>query len=25
MNRMGPNILLDPRAIALVEAVYASL
>jgi CubicO group peptidase (beta-lactamase class C family) len=25
MNRMGPNILLDPRAIALVESVYASL
>jgi CubicO group peptidase (beta-lactamase class C family) len=25
MNRMGPHILLDPRAIALVEAVYACL
>jgi CubicO group peptidase (beta-lactamase class C family) len=25
MNRMGPNILLDPRATALVDAVYASL
>jgi CubicO group peptidase (beta-lactamase class C family) len=25
MNRMGPNILLDPRAIALVEAVYEVL
>ena len=25
MNRMGPNILLDPRAMALVESVYASL
>jgi len=25
MNRMGPNILLDPRAIALVDAVYESL
>ena len=23
MNRMGPNILLDPRAIALVDSVYA--
>jgi CubicO group peptidase (beta-lactamase class C family) len=22
MNRMGPHILLDPRAIALIEAVY---
>ncbi len=25
MNRMGPHILLDPRAIALVGAVYESL
>jgi CubicO group peptidase (beta-lactamase class C family) len=25
MNRMGPNILLDPRADALIDAVYASL
>jgi len=25
MNRMGPRILLDPRAEALIEAVYASL
>jgi CubicO group peptidase (beta-lactamase class C family) len=25
MNRMGPHILLDPRATALVDAVYASL
>jgi CubicO group peptidase (beta-lactamase class C family) len=25
MNRMGPNILLDPRAEALIDAVYASL
>jgi CubicO group peptidase (beta-lactamase class C family) len=25
MNRMGPHILLDPRAIALIDAVYASL
>ena len=24
MNRMGPNILLDPRAIALIDAVYAA-
>jgi CubicO group peptidase (beta-lactamase class C family) len=24
MNRMGPHILLDPRAIALVESVYES-
>ena len=23
MNRMGPKILLDPRAVALIEAVYA--
>jgi len=25
MNRMGPHILLDPRAIALFESVYAAL
>jgi CubicO group peptidase (beta-lactamase class C family) len=25
MNRMGPHILLDPRATALIDAVYASL
>ena len=25
MNRMGPHILMDPRATALVDAVYASL
>lgn len=25
MNRMGPYILLDPRAIALIDAVYQSL
>jgi CubicO group peptidase (beta-lactamase class C family) len=25
MNRMGPHILLDPRAIALIDAAYASL
>jgi CubicO group peptidase (beta-lactamase class C family) len=25
MNRMGPHILLDPRAVALVEALYGSL
>jgi CubicO group peptidase (beta-lactamase class C family) len=25
MNRMGPYILLDPRAIALIDAVYGSL
>jgi CubicO group peptidase (beta-lactamase class C family) len=25
MNRMGPHILLDPRAIALVDAVYDAL
>jgi CubicO group peptidase (beta-lactamase class C family) len=25
MNRMGPNILLDPRAIALIEATYKSI
>ncbi|MNC96533.1 Beta-lactamase [compost metagenome] len=25
MNRMGPHILLDPRAIALVGAVYDSM
>ena len=25
MNRMGPHILLDPRAIALIDAVYAAL
>jgi CubicO group peptidase (beta-lactamase class C family) len=25
MNRMGPRILLDPRAVALIEAVYACL
>ena len=25
MNRMGPHILLDPRAIALVDAAYACL
>ena len=25
MNRMGPRILLDPRAIALVDAVYGCL
>ncbi len=25
MNRMGPHILLDPRAIVLIDAVYASL
>jgi CubicO group peptidase (beta-lactamase class C family) len=24
MNRMGPHILLDPRAIALIEAAYAT-
>jgi CubicO group peptidase (beta-lactamase class C family) len=25
MNRMGPHILLDPRATALIDAVYAAL
>jgi len=25
MNRMGPHILLDPRAIALIDSVYACL
>jgi CubicO group peptidase (beta-lactamase class C family) len=25
MNRMGPHIILDPRAMALIDAVYASL
>jgi CubicO group peptidase (beta-lactamase class C family) len=25
MNKMGPYILIDPRARALIEAVYASL
>jgi CubicO group peptidase (beta-lactamase class C family) len=25
MNKMGPYILVDPRARALLEAVYASL
>jgi CubicO group peptidase (beta-lactamase class C family) len=25
MNRMGPHILLDPRAAALIDAVYAAL
>lgn len=25
MNKMGPHILLDPRAIALVDAAYAAL
>ncbi|MGH0035621.1 MAG: serine hydrolase domain-containing protein [Myxococcota bacterium] len=25
MNRMGPHILLDPRAVALIEAAYDSL
>jgi CubicO group peptidase (beta-lactamase class C family) len=25
MNRMGPHILLDPRAVALIDAVYAAL
>ena len=25
MNRMGPYILLDPRAIALVDALYSCL
>jgi CubicO group peptidase (beta-lactamase class C family) len=25
MNRMGPNILMDPRAVALIDAVYESL
>jgi CubicO group peptidase (beta-lactamase class C family) len=25
MNRMGPHILLDPRAVALIEATYDSL
>lgn len=25
LNRMGPHILLDPRATALIDAVYASL
>ena len=25
MNRMGPHILVDPRAAALIDAVYASL
>jgi hypothetical protein len=25
MNRMGPYILMDPRATALIDAVYASL
>ncbi|MGH7894778.1 MAG: serine hydrolase domain-containing protein, partial [Candidatus Binatia bacterium] len=24
VNRMGPHILLDPRATALIDAVYAS-
>jgi CubicO group peptidase (beta-lactamase class C family) len=25
MNRMGPHILLDPRALALIDATYAAL
>ena len=25
MNRMGPHILLDPRAVALIDAVYKSV
>jgi hypothetical protein len=25
MNRMGPHILLDPRAVALIDAAYDSL
>ena len=25
MNSMGPHILLDPRAVALIDAVYGSL
>jgi len=25
MNQMGPTILIDPRATALIDAVYASL
>jgi len=25
MNRMGPHILLDPRAVALIGAVYACI
>jgi hypothetical protein len=25
MNKMGPYILIDPRARALIAAVYASL
>ncbi len=25
MNRMGPHILLDPRATALIDALYSSL
>ncbi len=25
MNRMGPHILLDPRAVALIDALYGSL
>jgi CubicO group peptidase (beta-lactamase class C family) len=25
MNKMGPHILIDPRARVLLEAVYASL
>jgi CubicO group peptidase (beta-lactamase class C family) len=25
MNRMGPHILLDPRADALIDAVYAAI
>ena len=25
MNRMGPHILLDPRAVALIDALYAAL
>jgi CubicO group peptidase (beta-lactamase class C family) len=25
MNRMGPHILLDPRAVALIDAAYAAL
>ena len=25
MNQMGPHILIDPRAVALIDAIYASL
>jgi hypothetical protein len=25
MNKMGPHILIDPRATALIDALYACL